>query len=111
MSVLLPSSTLPAEAKPQGLHSEIPSFLRRSIEASDVWSSMRVAPRSVSRVTRLAMIARSSAATIRPGSAADVADGAKAHRELLDRLASRGGVSAVTARAGRAAHDARRCAK
>src|SRR3546814_6339086 len=27
--------------------SDLPCFLRRSIEASDVWSSMRVAPRSV----------------------------------------------------------------
>ena len=30
-------------------HQKYPSFLRSSIDASEVWSSMRVAPRSVMR--------------------------------------------------------------
>src|SRR5690606_19375202 len=34
-----------------GIHQKYPCFLRFSIEASEVWSSIRVAPRSVTSVT------------------------------------------------------------
>src|SRR5699024_8885208 len=41
-----------------GVHQKYPCFLRFSIEASEVWSSIRVAPRSVTCVTAVsAMIA------------------------------------------------------
>ena len=65
-------------------HQKYPSFLRRSIEASDVWSSMRVAPRSVTVVSTVsAMIsAGGRGGGFDRAGAGDVAYGAEAHRQL-----------------------------
>ncbi len=99
ISVLLPSSTLPQVRKRSrpwswiefgGGHQKYPSFLRCSIEASVVWSSRRVAPRSVMVVVAVsAMILRDRVGVrLDRGRAGDVADGAEAHLQVDDVLAS-----------------------
>src|SRR5262249_28284131 len=47
-----------------GGHQKYPSFLRSSMDASEVWSSMRVAPRSVIRVVAVSAVISTGFAAI-----------------------------------------------
>src|SRR5690606_41679871 len=81
-----------------GVHQKYPSFLRCSIDASDVWSSRRVAPRSVMVVTAVsAMISSGVEAVEATGQVHEISPTVR-KRTLRNRGASpsRGGVSGVT---------------
>ena len=77
-------------------HQKYPSFLRNSIDASLVWSSRRVAPRSVIVARGRLDDDRLDGRRVRchRRRAGDVADGAEAHRDLLDALRRRAAASA-----------------
>src|SRR5690606_14897695 len=81
-----------------GVHQKYPSFLRRSIEASEVWSSMRVAPRSVMSVTAVsAMMACGSAASDATGQVHEMSPTVRNRTDRFStRSPSRGGVNGVT---------------
>ena len=111
ISVLLPSSTDAAGDEPQrgimvflacsprvlfvscyqssSAHQKYPSFLRFSIEASEVLSSMRVAPRSLTSAASVSITtsAASAGQAVHRAGAGDVAHGAKAHVARHDLLA------------------------
>jgi hypothetical protein len=72
--------------------------LRRSIDASEVWSSMRVAPRSVIVVPAVsAMIASTVAASDSTGQVQEMSPTVRKRTETVSTASpSRGGVSAVT---------------
>src|SRR5690606_18661210 len=80
------------------IHQKYPCFLRRSIEASEVWSSMRVAPRSVMVVMAVsAMMTCGSAAFDATGQVQEISPTVR-NRTVRDSGISvgRGGVMGVT---------------
>src|SRR5690606_3302337 len=81
-----------------GVHQKYPSFLRRSIEASEVWSSMRVAPRSVMSVTAVsAMISAGVAALEATGQVQEMSPTVRKRTVAISGVSSTaGGVSGVT---------------
>ena len=72
--------------------------MRCSIEASEVWSSSRVAPRSVMVVVAVSamIVADVCGVGLDRRRAGDVADGAEAHRDVSTMSPSFAGVSGVT---------------
>src|SRR5690606_27889754 len=80
------------------VHQKYPSFLRRSMEASEVWSSMRVAPRSVMLVMAVsAMMARGVSASDATGQVQEMSPTVRKRTERVCTVSSTcGGVSGVT---------------
>ena len=88
--------------------------MRRSIEASDVWSSMRVAPRSVTAVAAVsAMISSTVAAADSTGQVQVMSPTVRKRTESVSTASpSRGGVIGVTGTSRpRRRTTSRRCAK
>ena len=118
MSVLLPSSTEPARevnrSRPITVRATCasptrssPSRLRSSMDASDVWSSMRVAPRSVTVVVAVsAMISSTVAASDATGHVQVMSPTVrKRTRRVTTSSPARGGVSSVTGTSSALAQD------
>ena len=82
----------------QCVHQKYPCFLRFSMEASEVWSSIRVAPRSVIWVTAVsAMIASTSAASEDTGQVQEISPTVRKRTTWVSMLSpSRAGVRSVS---------------